>query len=167
MRPAFLRKALGFVARKPREAWLVVRLAAWVATLSALVKFLPLPRALSLVSASTRQPPPRAGEIGEERIAQLLDAVLATDVLCFTPTCWKRAPVLHRYLALGGRRTQIVFGMRKGGGGLLDGHAWLEDDTGALFETTTRPDYTVTYSFPSPRPARELQTRTLTTGQKV
>lgn len=159
MRPAFLRKALGFAARKPREAWLVVRLAAWVAALSALVKFLPLPRALSLVSAAPRGPR-RSRQFSEERIAQLLDAVLATDVLCFTPTCWKRAPVLHRYLALAGRPTQIVFGMRKGGGGQLDGHAWLEDDGGAIFETTTRPDYTVTYTFPSPRPARELHTRT-------
>ena len=159
MQPVLLRKALGFAARKPREAWLVVRLAAWVATLSALVKFLPLPRALSLVSVAPRVPPGRGG-VGEERLAQLLDALLATDVLCFTPTCWKRAPVLHRYLALGGRPTRIVFGMRKGGGGLLDGHAWLEDGAGALFEATARPDYTVTYTFPSPRPTRELRQQT-------
>ena len=159
MRPVLLRKALGFAVRKPREAWLVVRLAAWVAALSALVKFFPLPKALSLVSAAPRVPA-GGGGVDEERLAQLLDALLATDVLCFTPTCWKRAPVLHRYLALGGRPTRIVFGMRKGGGGLLDGHAWLEDSGGALFETTTRPDYTVTYTFPSPRPVREFQPRT-------
>ncbi|HEY9284429.1 MAG TPA: lasso peptide biosynthesis B2 protein [Pyrinomonadaceae bacterium] len=159
MRQGSLRKALGFAARKPREAWLVVRLAAWVAALSALVKFLPLPKALSLVATAPREPTGGAGRIVEERIAQLLDAVLAADVLCFTPTCWKRAPVLHRYLALAGRPTRIVFGMRKGGGGLLDGHAWLEDGGGALFEATARPDYTVTYTFPPPRPARGLQTR--------
>lgn len=159
MRQGSLRKALGFAARKPREAWLVVRLAAWVAALSALVKFLPLPKALSIVAAAPRE---RSSSDGrrDERVAQLLDALLATDVLCFTPTCWKRATVLHRFLALGGRRTRIVFGMRKGGGGdLLAGHAWLEDTAGALFETT-RPEYTVTYSFPSPRPTQELRQRT-------
>jgi hypothetical protein len=58
--------------------------------------------------------------------------------------------VLHRFLALRGRETQILFGMRRGGGDLLAGHAWLEDGNGALFETTTRPAYTVTYSFPPP-----------------
>jgi hypothetical protein len=149
MRPGSLSKAFGLVARKPRDAWLLVRLAAWVAALSALVKFLPLPKVLSLVSTSPRGPA-GAGGFSAERVAQLLDALLATDVLCFTPTCWKRAPVLHRYLALGGRETRIVFGMRRGGGGLLDGHAWLEDRAGALFEATP-PDYTITYSFPSPR----------------
>jgi hypothetical protein len=148
MHPAKLRKALGFAARKPGEAWLVVRLAAWVAALSALVKFLPLPRVLSLVTAAPRRKGGGAAGHGGERIAQLLDALLAADVLCFTPTCWKRAPVLHRYLALGGRETRIVFGMRKGGGDLLDGHAWVEDGGGALFEATP-PDYTITYTFPS------------------
>lgn len=158
MRAAFLRKSFGFAARKPREAWLVARLAAWVAALSTLVKFLPLPKALSIVSAAPREAGRDVG-FSDERVAQLLDALLAADVLCFTPTCWKRAAVLHRFLALGGRETRVVFGMRKGGGALLDGHAWLEDRTGALFETT-RPDYTVTYSFPSRPPAREIHQHT-------
>ena len=157
MRPGSIRKALGFAARKPREAWLVLRLAAWVAALSALVKFLPLPKALSLVSAEPRlEARGKSGDV--ERVAQLLDALLATDVLCFTPTCWKRAAVLHRYLALGGRPTRVVFGMRKGGGGLLDGHAWLEDGGGPLFEATP-PEYTVTYSFPSPKHEQEMRSR--------
>jgi hypothetical protein len=158
MRTGSLRKALGFAARKPREAWLVVRLAAWVATLSALVKFLPLPKVLALVSAAPREPA-RVGARDEERLAQLLDALLAVDALCFTPTCWKRATVLHRYLALGGRKTQIIFGMRKGGDDLMAGHAWLEDHGRPLFEAT-QPEYTVTYSFPSPLPARGLRQRT-------
>ena len=159
MRRGSLIRALGYAARKPREAWLVVRLAAWVAALSALVKFLPLPRALSIVSAEPRESG-GAGCFSDERIAQLLDALLAADVLCFTPTCWKRAAVLHRFLAFGGRQTRIVFGMRKGGDdNLLSGHAWLEDRAGALFEAAL-PDFTVTYSFPAPRPAHEFGRRT-------
>lgn len=159
MRTGLTRKALGFAARRPREAWLVVRLAAWVALLSALVKFLPLPKVLSLVSAAPRREPFDADVISGERIAQLLDALLAADVLCFTPTCWKRAPVLHRFLALGGRPTQIVFGLRKGCDDLLAGHAWIEDSGRPLFEAT-RPDYTVTYSFPPPRIDTHLKART-------
>ena len=65
--------------------------------------------------------------------------------------------MLHRHLALGGRPTQIVFGMRKGAGNLLGGHAWVEDrDGNPLFEATP-PDYTVTYSFPTPRPQHEYR----------
>jgi hypothetical protein len=146
MRSGLIGKALGFAARRPREAWLVARLAAWVAVLSLSVKFLPLPRALALISTAPRHRP-GAGGVPCERVAQLLDNVLAADVLCFTPTCWKRAPVLQRYLALDGRETRIVFGMRKGVGSLLDGHAWLEDDRGPVFEAIS-PEYTVTYSFP-------------------
>lgn len=157
MPPVSISQALGFASRKPREAWLVVRLAGWVAALSALVKFLPLPKALSLVSAKPRGDG-RDSRGDGERVAQLLDALLATDVLCFTPTCWKRATVLHRFLALGGKPTRIVFGVRKGGGSLLDGHAWLEDGGGPLFEATP-PEYTVTYSFPSPRQRQELRSR--------
>jgi len=143
-----MRAAIGFAVREPREAWLVLRMAGSVAVLSTLVKVLPLPKALSLLSA--RQGVTRQGEVklSEERLAQLLDHLLSLNALCFTPTCWKRAPVLRRYLAKGGRQTRIVFGLRKGESDLLAGHAWLEADGRPLFEAEP-PAYVVTYSFPS------------------
>jgi hypothetical protein len=85
------------------------------------------------------------------RLARLLDSVLAADFWVFTPTCWKRAPVLHRYLALSGIETRVLFGVRReggGGGDALSGHAWLEAGGRPLLEPTP-PDYKVTYSFPA------------------
>lgn len=136
-----------FVVREPGSALLALRMSAWVAALSLFVKFMPLPRALGLVA------PGRLGRASGEpseaqaALARLLDAVLASDFWVFTPTCWKRAPVLHRYLALRGIETRIVFGVRREGDNALSGHAWLEREGRPLLEAEA-PDYSVTYSFP-------------------
>ncbi|HEX8458037.1 MAG TPA: lasso peptide biosynthesis B2 protein [Pyrinomonadaceae bacterium] len=147
-----VRRAAHYAVHRPGEAFLLLRMAAWVAVLSLLIKLLPLPRVLALVAGTAertrRRRPRRDSRLTEERLAQLLDALLAIDVLCFTPTCWKRAPVLHRYLALHGIKTRIVFGVRKEKETLLAGHAWLEADGRPLLEATP-PRYTATYSFPA------------------
>jgi hypothetical protein len=140
-------QGLRFMRARPREAIIVARMALGVAAFSTLVKLLPLPRALSLLSSPSR-PKSQVASPSDERLAQLLDALLALNFLCFTPTCWKRAAVLHRQMALRGRETRVLFGLRKEGGDLLAGHAWLESDGQPLFETDT-PQYAVTYSFPS------------------
>ena len=141
-------RAARFVVREPSSALTALRMAAWVAALSLLVKFLPLPRALKFVAPRARAvaPPPDAAEV-QLKLARLLDSVLAADFWIFTPTCWKRAPVLHRYLALRGIETRVVFGVRREGEDALSGHAWLEACGEPLLETTP-PDYTITYSFP-------------------
>jgi hypothetical protein len=131
-----------------QEALLAARLAFSVAAFTALIKLLPLPRALSLLTPNPRRAAARQPSVSDERLAQLLDSVLGLNVLCFTPVCWKRAAVLHRQLVLRGRDTRVLFGLRKDGGGLLDGHAWIESDGQPLFETVA-PEYAVTYSFPS------------------
>lgn len=136
-----------FVVREPEAALLALRMSAWVAALSLLVKFMPLPRALGLVA------PGRLGRAAGDAVetqaalARVLDALLASDFWFFTPTCWKRAPVLHRYLALRGIETRIVFGVRREGDNALSGHAWLEREGRPLLEAEA-PDYRVTYSFP-------------------
>ena len=132
--------------RRPGEALLLVRMAGWVLALSLLIKLLPLPRVLRLVAATPRAAAHDA--LPAARLVQLIDHLLNLNVLIFTPICWKRAPVLQRYLALNGIETRILFGVRKGGAGdLLAGHAWLERDGQPVFEPSP-PDYLVTYSFP-------------------
>jgi hypothetical protein len=143
-----MRRAAHFIGQKPGEAFLLLRMAVWVALLSFLIKFLPLPRVLSLVAETSRDRKPRNPRMTQQRLAQLVDALLGMNVLCFTPTCWKRAPVLHRYLALHGIKSRIVFGVRKEKESLLAGHAWLEADGRPLLEATP-PQYTTTYSFPA------------------
>jgi hypothetical protein len=142
------KRAARFVVREPSSALTALRMAAWVAALSLLVKFMSLPRALKFVAPRARlsAKPEDAAEV-QTSLARLLDSLLAADFWIFTPTCWKRAPVLHRFLALRGIETRVVFGVRREGEETLSGHAWLEAGGEPLLETTT-PDYKVTYSFP-------------------
>jgi hypothetical protein len=134
--------------REPGAALTLLRMAAWVAAVSLLLRRMSLPRVLSLAEPRRPRRPPRDAARVQARLARLLDALLAADFLCFTPTCWKRAPVLHRFLALEGIRTRVVFGVRQEGAGRLDGHAWLEAGGEPLLEPVA-PDYKITYSFPA------------------
>ncbi|MFL6334803.1 MAG: lasso peptide biosynthesis B2 protein [Pyrinomonadaceae bacterium] len=137
------------ILREPGSALLAARMGAWVVALSLLVRFMPLPRAMALV-APRRSRPRTEGDTAsvQARLARLLDSVLAADFWVFTPTCWKRAPVLHRYLALEGIQTRVLFGVRREGTDTLSGHAWLEAGGEPILEKTP-PDYKVTYSFPA------------------
>ena len=126
---------------------MVLRMTSWVAVVSVAIKALPLPRAMQLLEPRSRLPA-RCNPVKSEAIASLLDSLLATNFLFLTPTCWKRAPVLHRFLALEGMETRIVFGVRRDGDEQLTGHAWLEVDGKPLHERTP-PDYKITFSYPS------------------
>ena len=149
-------RAARLVLGEPGSALLAVRMGAWVLALSFLMRLMPLPRVMRLVAPramrrSGRQTASSAADADavQARLARLLDSVLAANFWVFTPTCWKRAPILHRYLALQGIETRVLFGVRREGeGDALSGHAWLEAG-GQPFLETTPPDYKVTYSFPT------------------
>ena len=132
----------------PGEALLLFRMAWWVCFLSASARWLPLPRALELVSGG--EPPTPSGNDTEvsKRLARSIDLLLSADVLFFKPICWKRAAVLRRYLSQNGIATQILFGVKNESEGKVTGHAWLEANGKPIFEKTP-PDYVVTYTFPS------------------
>ncbi len=132
----------------PGEALLIVRMAIWVFILSVIVKLQPLPRALYMVAAKPPRFPPGLAEDNSKALGRAIDLLLGTNLLMFQPVCWKRAAILHRYLALNGVATRIVFGVRKRKDGAVDGHAWLEAE-GQPFLEPTPPDYVVTYTFPS------------------
>lgn len=143
-----LARASRFAVRRPRAALLLLRMAFWVAALSLLVRILPLTHALRLLTPWRKPAPPADANAVQRRLAGLLDTLLAADFWVFTPICWKRAPVLHRFLALQGIETRVVFGVRKGGADELDGHAWLEAAGEPVLEKT-RPEYKVTFSHPA------------------
>jgi transglutaminase superfamily protein len=143
-------KALQLTTRDPGRAWLLARMAVWVVILSALARLLPLSRALEIVSTDVRPKSTRADVEGVQ-LSTAIDALLEANILVFKPSCWKRATVLHRYLALAGVATTIRFGVRKEAGSELKGHAWLELDGKPILESSP-PVYTVTYSFPSKEP---------------
>ena len=143
-------RAARLVLSEPGSALLAARMGAWVVAVSLLMRLVPLPRAMRLVAPRRRGR--KAGDAAQvqARLASLLDSVLAADFWVFTPTCWKRAPVLHRYLALSGIETRVLFGVRRGdsSGDALSGHAWLEAGGQPVLETTA-PDYKVTFSHPA------------------
>ena len=139
------RRTLALVRHNPRRALLIFRMANWLVLFTILMRFVSMPRALKFVSAPLRN---GAGNIDEKELASALDSLMSAGVFLFRPSCWKRAAILHRYLALGGIESRINFGLRKDDDGEMRGHAWLERSGRAILETTA-PDYKITYSFPA------------------
>ena len=144
----FITRAARKAVLGPAETLLLLRMAGWVTLLSLAVKALPLPKALSLLSTRTRPGVQTPKAATKKRLADAIDLLLKADLFILKPTCWKRAAVLHRYLALNGITTSIQFGMRREADGSISGHAWLEEDGSPILEVTP-PNYAVTYSFPS------------------
>jgi hypothetical protein len=122
-------------------------MAGWVTFVTVCLKAMPLHRVLEIVSPRRHRPVKKDSVELSEKLARQLDQLLDFNILCFTPTCWKRAAVLHRYLALNGIETRVVFGVRKDVDEALAGHAWIEADGVPILESTD-PEYTVTYIFP-------------------
>ena len=143
------RRLLSGLTRKtvssPQEAWLLMRMAWWVAVLSVTARVYSLPRALQIVAGNKKESARTSAD--ENDLARAIDLLLATDFFIFTPVCWKRAAVLHRYLSRNGIPTRIIFGVRNESGGKVAGHAWLEREGRPILEDTP-PEYVVTYSFP-------------------
>jgi Transglutaminase-like superfamily len=133
------------VVSRPAEAWLLLRMAWWVAVVSVTARCYSLPRALKIVAGNQNRTSPDGKT--QDELAHAIDLLLSADVLMFKPICWKRAAVLHRYLLRNGIPTRIIFGVRNEAGGVFDGHAWLEANGQPILESTP-PEYVVTYSFP-------------------
>ncbi|HUE83264.1 MAG TPA: lasso peptide biosynthesis B2 protein [Pyrinomonadaceae bacterium] len=150
--------------RDPGRATLLLRMTLWVGALSLMAKVLPLPRALNLVRPLRKLSPRTNQRPSTRELAAVLDSLLSRKFLFLQPVCWKRAAILHRFLALGGTDTKIVFGLRSDAGGLLSGHAWLEAAGEPILEPEV-PNYTVTYSFPS-NEAFELELASLESGNR-
>jgi hypothetical protein len=129
-------------------ALLVLRMAAWVVMLSFLFRFISIPRTMRYLTPRKRNRgvPDEPGAL-QDRMAHIIDALLRLNRFAFSQTCWKRAAVLYRFLALYGIDSRILFGVRKDGEGRLEGHAWLERGGIPILERSI-PDYKVTYSFP-------------------
>jgi len=149
--PPMILRALQLTTRDPARACLLARMAVWVVALSVLARLLPLSRALQIVSTEVRRQSTEV-DVDPVQLSTAIDVLLEANFLVFKPSCWKRATVLHRYLALAGVATTIRFGVRKDADGELKGHAWLELDGKPILESSP-PVYTVTYSFPSNEPS--------------
>jgi len=145
---ALIYRATRKIVFHPGEALLLCRMAWWVLVLSIAARRYSLPRALEIVAGRQSDRPVLTDPNAWERFARAIDLLLSTDVWVFKPICWKRAAVLHRYLARSGTPTRIIFGVRNDRSGTVTGHAWLEAEGQPILETTP-PEYVATYRFPS------------------
>ena len=125
---------------------MLLRMAFWVATLSLMVKILPLPTTFRIITPRIKSEAAADPEAIQDNLARLIDRLLALDLFFFTPTCWKRAAILHRYLALNGIPNRVIFGVRNAQEKILEGHAWLEADDQPILEKIA-PQYTKIYAF--------------------
>lgn len=132
--------------RSPRDAALAVRMVYWLLAVSVLARVLSLPRAQQVVSAPVRETAPADVRPTAERLATAIDRLLALDLWMLRPSCWRRAIVLNRFLALEGIATRIQFGVRPTHQGLA-GHAWLDRDGQPFLEHST-DSHVVTFSLP-------------------
>jgi hypothetical protein len=136
------------IVLQPGEALLLGRMAWWVMVLSVAARRYSLPRALEIVAGRRVERAVTTDPDAQQRFARAIDLLLSTDIWIFKPICWKRAAVLHRYLARNGTPTQIIFGVRNdSSAGEVTGHAWLESEGQPILETTL-PEYVTTYKFP-------------------
>src|SRR5688500_20369302 len=78
----------------------------WVLVLSIAARRYSLPRALEIVAGRQSDRPVLTDPNAWERFGRAIDLLLSTDVWVFKPICWKRAAVLHRYLARSGTRSE-------------------------------------------------------------
>jgi hypothetical protein len=117
-------RAGGVTLRDPRRAWLMTRMTVMYFAVTALAGFLPMTRAFELVSPSRLGP--RRSRREAASVVNAMDTVLTAGIPFMRPRCWRRAAVLHRYLALEGVDTQIVFGAITERSQLKEAHAWLE-----------------------------------------
>lgn len=147
-------------ASHPRDALLSARMALWVLLISGVAELTSLPRAHQIAAFKVRSRSPKQPTHTAAQLGRAIDSVLGIDLLVFRRSCWKRAMVLHRYLALNGIDSQIRFGLRKEVDGTVNGHAWLERGGQPLLEENAT-NYIVTFSLPredpSPRRPAHIQ----------
>jgi Transglutaminase-like superfamily len=142
---------LGRAARKvivePRDAALRARMALWVVLISVVARLTSLPRAQKIVSSKVRSMSAAGGSETPAELGRAIDSVLGIDLFVFRRSCWKRAMVLQRFLALNGIESRLNFGVQKALDGTVNGHAWLEHQGRTLLENDP-VTYVVTFSLP-------------------
>jgi hypothetical protein len=142
---------VGRMARKislePGEAVLHARMASWVVLISVLARVTSLPRAQRIASIGIRSRSADRAPVTPARLGAAIDSVLGIDLFVFRKSCWKRAMVLQRFLALNGIESRLYFGVQQTADGTVTGHAWLEYQGRRLLERDTGT-YIVTFALP-------------------
>jgi hypothetical protein len=145
-------------ALRPHDAMLSVRMALWVVLISVSARLTSLPRTQKIAAFRFRSAPHKKAANTPDQLKQTIDGVLGIELFMFRKSCWRRALVLHRFLALNGLESRINFGLRKEADGNIAGHAWLEHEGQPLLEDDAAGSYVVTFSLPTKPAAPQLST---------
>ncbi len=135
--------------RGPREALLLVRVAAFAATVPWLMR-LPLPRLAALLDRPPRRR--RAGATGAEveRLARLVALAPRVARPLVRTGCLTRGVTLYRYLRRAGLDVELRFGLdpRAGAHADADAHCWLALDGEPFLEREDPTRFAVVWRLP-------------------
>ena len=144
--------------------WLFIRIFFWATLLPIIVKFLPLPRTMQMMTPSKTNGYIKNQNGVQEKIIRYTDYILNLNVWIWRTTCLKRSLLLYRFLNKFGVKVQICFGVKfnqnmisKDKSKHLDGHAWLLLNNEIFLERNIEmvSEYKITYCFPAPLPQAE------------
>ena len=107
--------------KNPRNLWLLLRIAALASILPLLLRWIKLPTLLELLES--RKPAVALEKEHIDRIVRFANFVASKKGFGGKGNCLKRSLLLYRFLGEASMRTEINFGIRRGG--RLIGHSWL------------------------------------------
>jgi hypothetical protein len=118
-------RLLASIVTRPRDVWLVLRMAAWRVALPVLKRRMALSRLVGFMWKG--DDPSRGRADRQHRIAELTTVVFRSDHRDRPGNCLDRSLVAYRYLSQAGAEPELRVGLRRGDG-LLKGHAWVTVD---------------------------------------
>jgi len=125
---------------------LLLKITLLVIAIQLMIKFLPLPKLMQVLTPKKRKESISQEEIN--RITHFTNLILNRRFFIFHPTCLKRSLVLYHFLNKYGLNVVMNFGVKKNND-RLDGHGWLTLDGKPFLENYDPHDtFTVTYSYP-------------------
>src|SRR2546427_9621594 len=92
-------KIVRMISRDPRGFFMLLRMAFWVATLSLMVKVLPLPTAFRIITPRIKSEAPDHPQAIQDKLAGFIYRLLALALVVFTPTCLTPGANVHPFLA--------------------------------------------------------------------
>src|SRR5262245_55891287 len=104
-----LRKAMWKTANDPHDALVSVRMALRLTLISLLARLTSLSNVQKVASFRIRHTSTVGSAETANQLGKTIDNLLGLDLFVFRRSCWKRALVLHRFLALKGIESQINF----------------------------------------------------------
>ena len=142
-----------------RDIWLFMSITLGTIMLPLMLKFLPLPRMMQLITpVSTKRYNFLYDKSTKKKIIKFTDFILNRNIFIWRNTCLKRSLLLYHFLNKIGVKVKICFGVKyynnmisKNLKDSLEGHAWLLLNGEIFLERNIEivDKYAVTYCFPN------------------